>query len=59
MGCGVGDGGRLKDDVGPATDDDAADAFCQEARSTSELYLDATSVLKPFVHLNLNQARAL
>ena len=47
MGCGVGDGGRLKDDVGPVTDDDAADAFCQEARSTSELYLDATSVLKP------------
>ena len=38
--CGVGDGGRLKDDVGPVTDDDAADAFCQEARSTSvELYL--------------------
>jgi delta 1-pyrroline-5-carboxylate dehydrogenase len=56
--CGVGDGGRLKDDVGPVTDDDATDAFCQEARSTSELYLDATGVLKP-LFLNLNQARAL
>ena len=28
--------------------------FCQEARSTSKLYLDAPSVLKPlFLHLNL------
>ncbi len=60
MGCGVGDGGRLKDDVGsnvgPVTDDDAADAFCQEARSTSELYLDATSVLKPLFRLNFESS---